>query len=193
MGKIFILILYFLVLLACSDGDNVRKYTEDHVALRGNNKAADDTVKPDTRKIIWETPVNWMEKEARGIRLATFDIKSENQFALCTIIPLQGDGGGIKANVKRWLSQLDLNMGSEDELDNFVLRQKRFTTQQKIPATYVDFTPLLNSIDQDTMMVLILKLPQETIFLKMIGKKNILQKNREKLLSLGQSLTVVEQ
>lgn len=193
MGKLFITIFCFFVLLACGDGEKVRKYKEDQVALKEKDKTANDTVKSDTRKIIWKTPAGWLEKEARGIRLATFDIKSDNEFALCTIITLQGDGGGIKANVIRWLGQLDLKMGSEDELDNFILKQKRFTTEQKMPATFIDFTPLVNSIDRNTMMALIIKLPRETIFLKMIGKNNILQKSREKFLTLGQSLKVAEQ
>lgn len=191
MKKFFILTLLFALLLACNGGDDVRSYTEKNVIEKNGERVSERTTKPELRRITWKTPPGWTEKESRGIRLATFDIRSGQQHALCTIVPLQGDGGGVKANVLRWLAQLDLKMDSEEALDEFVLKQKRFTTFNKIPATLIDFSPLAQSAKQQAMMALILRLSHETVFIKMIGEKTMLVKNREKLISLGNSLRII--
>lgn len=191
MGKFFIIIFIFAIQLACNGEEKVRRYTEKNPNKKNGEIGSKETVKAETGRISWTTPAGWVEKEALGIRLATFDVQYENQFALCTIVSLQGDGGGIKANVLRWLAQQDLKMGSEDDLDDFILKQKRFTTEQNIPATLIDFTSLVFSSEQQTMLALILNLPRETVFVKMIGERIVLVKNLEKLLSLGNSLRIV--
>jgi len=192
MGKYFIPIFFLVILFACENGDKVRNYKEKNSTVKNTQKIAPETEKTLTRKIIWKVPPGWIEKKARGIRLATFDIKFEDQYALCTIVPLRGDGGGIKANIQRWLIQLGIEFESEEKLDNFILEQKKFKTEQNIQATSIDFSPLVQSPDQQIMLALILRFPQETVFIKMTGKKFILLKNKEKFELLGHSLRIVQ-
>jgi len=139
---------------ACRQQPQTRKYEENSASA-----AAAPTqmqTRPHSVSWRWAKPLQWREEESAGLRLATFSITSGEEVGQCTLITLPGDGGGVQANVQRWLDQLHLPAFSQPEMADFLSRQKKLRTVNGLPVTIIDFAAL-----------------------KMSGGKALLEKNRE--------------
>lgn len=182
-----------LIFISCDSSDGVRQYTEDSPPVdisrdAGEKHAAAPAQQPDP--LTWDTPAEWVEeRKSSTMRLAAFSVRQDDKEAICTIIPLKGDGGGLKANVRRWLAQLDIRLKSEAELDQFIARQKRLTTSGGLPAVLVDFTGLQPAGDT-SILVGIVTLKGATVFIKMTGDTALLSGQKDRFLSLIESLKI---
>jgi phage-related protein len=99
-----------------------------------NIKPAAAEVRQDAGEVSqfsWETPAGWKQiEDTTGMRLAAFSIESGERQALCTIISLAGTAGGIKANVLRWASQIDVIMEPDSKkLEEFLAKKEDFRTR----------------------------------------------------------------
>ena len=187
---IFISFLIFFVFKNCENNSKVRNYKEKISDDKIDSKVQ---IKGEDRQfevLEWKIPDGWIEKKGSGFRLATFSIQSSEKEATCTIIPLRGDGGGLKPNVLRWLNQLGIGMDSGDELNRFISKQKKFKTSGNLSALFVDFTPLTHLKSDISMFVSVVSLQDTTVFVKMRGEKSFLIKNRDKFVSLCRSLKI---
>ena len=143
-------------------------------------------------ELNWEIPRGWTEKKGTGLRLATLVIGGEENQAVCTVVSLTGDGGGIEANIKRWMGQLSISskLDSEKELDRFLSRQNKIKTSGELSGLFIDFTDLDRSPDSLSMLVTVFRLPDKTIFVKMMDKKAVLSRHRDRYLSFIRSFEV---
>lgn len=140
----------------------------------------------------WDTPQGWSrEQKTSGMRLAAFSIKSQDKESLCTIIPLKGAAGGIRANVMRWLGQINVNMepGSE-KLEKFLSAGEDFRTKGGFPAVMIDFTTITPRPEDRSILATVITLQDSTIFIKMTGEKSHLVENKEKFKALSKSFTI---
>jgi hypothetical protein len=72
-------------------------------------------------EIKWTMPPGWKEDHAAGPgRQACLHFGQSDPKIEMTIVRLPGDGGGLVANVNRWLDQLGLDRASEAEVANLV-------------------------------------------------------------------------
>ena len=184
---IFVLLLIFLTSVNCDNSKEIRSYTEN---ISDNKIEKKDQKEPAGKSLSlkWDTPKGWVEQQGSGFRLATFVIKSENKEAVCTIIPLMGDGGGLELNVLRWLNQLKIVMDSEEDLKKFISEQKKYKTSGGLEAVLVDFTTLSNSNTGNSMVVAVITLKKSTLFIKMKGERSFVIKNRNDFISLFKSI-----
>ncbi len=58
-------------------------------------------------RLTWDTPAGWEELPAGGMRIASLR-PAGHPDADCSLIVLEGSGGGLEGNVNRWRSQLGL-------------------------------------------------------------------------------------
>jgi hypothetical protein len=140
----------------------------------------------------WDTPKGWSEvRKSTGMRLATFSIKSQNRESLCTIIPLKGAAGGTRANVIRWLGQINLKMepGSQT-VEKFLAAGEKLQIPGNFPAVLFDFTTVTAGPEDKSILATIITLKNSTIFINMTGVKSHLTENREKFKALSQSFTI---
>jgi hypothetical protein len=211
--KIFTFPLVLLVsvvftVVSCGDGGKVRKYKEKGATAKTESKSPHGTMKvptpapqAPTRKAMahfkWETPEGWIEtKASSSMRLATFTVKSGDRSSVCTIIPLQGTAGGVKANVSRWLGQVTAQSGHTDpmlaegdpaEVQNLLKSQEKFLTKAKFPAVFFDFTGVTQDDAAPSILATMITVGGSTVFIKMTGPKAILVENKAKFVALCKS------
>jgi hypothetical protein len=139
----------------------------------------------------WVKPPQWREAAGAGLRLATFSIASREDAGQCTLVTLPGDGGGVQANVQRWLEQLHLPSFSRTEMADFLSRQIKIQTGSGLPVFIVDFTAL--NVPQQrpgpSLLVAMITDEGQTLFVKLSGGKALLGKNRKVFFDFCRSLS----
>lgn len=197
-----------MLVVSCDKGDKVRKYTEKesppptrtHPPMtKTETPAPGDVNAPGAdasaahAHFFWKTPEGWdEEKKSSGFRLASFTVKSPGSTgqAVCTIIPLQGEAGGLKANVTRWLGQIVTDMGPTDaRVDELLKAQQKFLTHGQFPAVLIDLTAVTPNPTDKSILATVVTVNGNSVFIKMTGEKSILTENKEKFRDLCQSFT----
>jgi hypothetical protein len=194
----FSLLAVLLLFVSCDKGGTVRKYKE---RVPGEKTTATTPAKQDvpaepgekTRPYHWDTPEGWSEvPKTSSMRLATFAIKSQGKEAICTIIPLRGEAGGLKANVTRWLGQVTGSTeppGNTDKVSQLLDKQERFLTKGQFPAVLIDYTTVTSNPSDPSIMAAVITVHGNSVFIKMMGEKLLLQENKAKFKALCQSFT----
>jgi hypothetical protein len=139
----------------------------------------------------WEKPRQWLEEGSSGLRLATFSFAERKDPGQCTLVSLPGDGGGVQANVQRWLAQMQLPQFSPQELADFLKQQKTMRTGSGLPVTIIDFTALGRPPEPAAMGMLaaIINGENQTLFAKISGERSLLKKNKDIFLKFCQSVS----
>ena len=149
---IFIIATAFIFSPSCNNEQKVRKLNEKTTTIAPQqNKSA--TIEPKNEKFNWKKPDHWQAKESKGLRLATFSI---NDRILCTLIPLSKDGGGLTANINRWLAQLGLQL-TPQQVESFMAGRIDFKTNTSLSATFIYLKQIFKKLKKKTMLVAIIK------------------------------------
>ena len=140
-------------------------------------------------KVRWQVPQGWGVDSARPMREVTFIVGDE---ARCWITVLAGDGGGVLANVNRWLKELSLDPIDEQQLSELptemMLDGKAIVVEGSGPYASMGSTPRPGW----SMIGLIRNLADQAVFVKMVGPDTELKEARSKLKQLVLSLEVVQ-
>jgi hypothetical protein len=140
-------------------------------------------------QVKFDKPAGWSDKGGSTIRLATLVIDAAPNDAECTIISLQGEAGGLKPNVQRWLNQIDCEF-DENKLDDFLAKQARAQTAGGLPVVLVDLTPFKPRTATSDISIMVggISNNDSTIFVKFSGKKELLRKNKDMFSALCKSV-----
>ena len=142
--------------------------------------------------VSWSIPDGWKEKPAGGMRLASFGSDQDPGIDV-SIVSLGGMAGGVSANVNRWLKQIHLPSLDEEAFNQFLSKQKKFKTESGLAVTLIDLTMLQAREDNNTqpgMLAAMVEIPGRTVFVKMTGTVEEIDKNREAFRELCESLRV---
>jgi hypothetical protein len=178
---------------SCRNEAPTRSYEEKSGAAASQTSAAAER---DKRPVTggawrWKKPETWTQEKGTAMRAATFRIPGGKKEAECTIIPLAGEAGGIRANIKRWLDQLALPPMAEKDLERFLDASEKWTSADGWPALAFDFTTLEPSDSASVPisgMAAMIRTPGETVFIKMTGDRDRIIENRERFLALCRSI-----
>lgn len=140
--------------------------------------------------LSWTTPQGWQETPVGGMRLVSFVSTDKDNPVECTIISLGGQAGGLESNAARWMKQVNIDVPAQAELEKFLAAQKKIKTQNGFDATIIDLTQLQSpdDLESQSMMATIIVLPDMTVFVKIIGTRGAVLKNRDKFETLCESL-----
>ncbi|MDQ1352969.1 MAG: hypothetical protein QG657_3275 [Acidobacteriota bacterium] len=194
----FALAAVLLLMVSCGKSEKVRKYKEKE---KETTPASGPISTPDAglphSHFKWKTPEGWAEdKTSTGFRLAAFTIKSQDKEtkAFCTIVPLQGEAGGLKANVERWLGQIGGDaVPPASTVDKLLQAQEKFLAGGaggQFPGVLIDFTAVTSKPTDASILAAVITVNGNSIFIKMIGEKSHLSENKEKFKALCQSFTL---
>ena len=124
----------------------------------------------------WDVPEGWIEKAGEGMRLVTFTAQDTYPIE-CSIVSLGGMAGGLEANIRRWMGQINIPEISSEDLNAFLQKQEKITSQGGLSMTIIDFTQLQENGPQDvpSMIAGILTIQDKTTFIKMTGAKMAVQ------------------
>jgi len=182
----FVIILGIITLTIpltnCNKEGEVRTFKEKNQPLQEQSPQ-----QPIEIGFTWQTPEGWKAEGPSGLRLATLSIREEEGEAICTIIPLKQDGGGLKPNIVRWLAQLNLELNDDITLEQFIQNQRQFQTVAKLPATFIDFTPLAKNKTDVSMLITLIQLKEQTLFIKLKGKLAVLLSIKDSFYSFSKS------
>jgi len=164
---------------------------DPHSSFRKLNKSP-SLVPPDMTKSAstfkWATPDSWEEKKSDGFRLASFVKKNQLGSMLCTLIPLRGDGGGIKANLQRWISQLNLR-SNDLQIKQLMENKQKVQTSDQLEISIFDLTPLSQMGNvKESMIIAVLPVDNKTLFIKMTGSIEMLKAEKNRFVKLCSSL-----
>jgi len=138
----------------------------------------------------WETPEGWEEVQGSKSRDASWRVKGEPQTD-CSLSKLRGSGGGLLANVNRWLGQ----MGAQP-IDDKALAELPRKQLLGSDAVYLDVPGRYGGMGgqealQDARMLgFLLELPAAAIFLKFVGPASVVEANQGAFLELAASIAI---
>ncbi len=137
----------------------------------------------------WTAPEGWRETAGSGMRLVTFSLDRGGQTGLCTLVRLGGAAGGLEANVRRWLGQIQVPEPPASAWKDFLDRQERVRSAGGFDGVITDLTVLgPQEPDVPSMLAGLFMLEHETLFVKLTGPLALLRAEREAFASLCLSL-----
>lgn len=152
-----------------------------------------DAPKPDAgvgeaaAMLRWDLPAGWVERAPSAMRVANFAVSGSD--AECYLTILAGDGGGVGANVNRWLAQMQKPalVGAQiDELPRATL----FHREAVLLDVEGTFTGMSSGTAQAgrRLLGLLLVDPDGSAFLKFVGPTDVVERERKSFFALAASL-----
>ena len=149
---------------------------------------------PRENPLTWVLPEGWSEAgegaSPGGMRLINlrFGASGEGE---CYLSAMPGSAGGLEANINRWRGQMGLPEYSADELAK--LPKKPFLNRE---ATYVSIDGDFKGVGATAatkgyrLVGLVQPAPEFTIFVKMTGPKDLIEKNEAAFDQFIQSISI---
>jgi hypothetical protein len=130
-------------------------------------------------KLTWAVPSGWIQQPGSAMRLATLHPADDSTLD-CSIVSLPGGAGGLEANLKRWIGQINLDI-TDERLTQFISASH---------GHIFDFTQLQKGIDPSTksMIAAMIELDGTMVFVKMTGTIDSIHKHKDKFLALVKSV-----
>lgn len=134
----------------------------------------------------WDLPDGWSERAPSAMRVANFGVGGSD--AECYLTILAGDGGGVGANVNRWLAQMQrpaLGTAQIDALPRATLLHRE--------AVLLDVEGTLTGMSGGAgeagrrLLGLLLVDPDGSAFLMFVGPTDVVERERQSFLALASS------
>ena len=179
-------LLALLALAGCDRRVEIRTYREVTVAPTPVGALFDSTGgeagSAEGVNWHWVTPADWNELPGDGLRLARFGLPGGGE---STLVVLAGDAGGVEANVRRWLTQLGLDLPPERVRS---LLDDATAVRGDLDFTLFDFTPLVSGRDATAFLAAIASAGGQTMFVKAEAPAGVLGEQRAAFIELLSSL-----
>lgn len=137
--------------------------------------------------LAWDVPTGWEPAPPRMMRIVSFSLAGSDE-SECYVSILGGDGGGSLANINRWRSQMGqpaLDIEEIEALERIpVLEGSAMMIEIEGAFRGMDGT----AVDDALMLGVIRELPEQTVFVKMTGARDILAPERSAFVSFCRSL-----
>ncbi len=199
-GFVF-LVTVLLLLIACNKdkaaSKNFRSYTE--IVFRAPVEALQyidplDEIIQDQVSLdevsYSKIPQGWIEKRNKGSQSLRFvSFESEQSGLEISLVSFPGKVGGIEANLSRWMKQLNL-LPEKSLLASLAASLPVLTSLNNIPYVLVDFVAFANSPDSENILVAMMRFRDDTLFIKMQGKRSLIELERERFLAFVNALTL---
>ena len=174
-------------LVGCDREVSVRTYREVTVAPSPVGALFDSTGgqtggAPASESWRWVAPAGWNELPGDGLRLARFGLPGGGE---STVVVLAGDAGGVEANVRRWLTQLGLDLPPERVR---ALVGDAAPVRADLDFTLFDFTSLVSGRDATAFLTAIAPVGGQTMFVKAEAPAHVLIEQRSAFVDLLSSL-----
>ncbi len=183
-----------LAISACSGDPEPRRYSE--IAFR----TPDGVVRSAAPiEIDWTLPDGWIvQPEGDPMRIVGFWAprpelahtgERDPRSVDVSLVQLAGDGGGLHANVVRWLGQVGLIPGQAGQA---IAEAVPIATRTGETGIVVDFTNMLSGdLTQSRSIVGALMIGEDhSVFVRAIGDKEVLRKVKPQIIDFASSLAV---
>jgi len=149
--------------------------------------------------IAWSVPENWMQGEERRMRAATYMIApadGDSESAECGVFYFgPNQGGGIQANIDRWIAQFDQPDGGDPK----AAAKTHETEVAGMPCHFVETTgtytgamgPMAGQMEPKEgfkLMAAIVEGPEGAVFFKLTGPEKTVESARAEFDSMVKSV-----
>ena len=152
--KLFLLLLIFFFGCQLNNEEHINSYRVPKKLSFNNNEISSIPFK-------WDAPAYWIPSSKSSMRVASYLIPTSNGSADLSVIYLNGDGGGIPANVNRWREQLGLSKLSDEEI---ITSGETFSGNL---GKYKIYEIINVNNDKSAFLCSIISLPSSTVFTKL--------------------------
>ncbi len=129
--------------------------------------------------LSWTAPAEWSVQDERPMRVVTYSIpaaKGDAEAAELAVFYFgQGQGGGVDANVQRWVNQFQMPEGASAEKDTKTKKEKLAglpVTTVDVKGTYNGGGPMMGPATPKPgyrLLGAIIEGPQGAVFFKLTG------------------------
>ena len=154
-----------------------------HPAIPSMNAASTPTAEA-VAKPTWSVPAGWQPGELAQFLVARFVIAaSGDASAAVNVSQLNGDGGGLAANVNRWRKQLGLSPLADADIASLPM-----IDASGVKAVVADFTGTDARSGKPARLVgVVLPLNGQTWFYKLMGDTNLVGTQKDTFIQFVQS------
>ncbi|MCX7872639.1 MAG: hypothetical protein N2487_05080 [Verrucomicrobiae bacterium] len=128
-------------------------------------------------------PDDWKQQPPAPMAPLRYEVSSGSATAMITITRLDGDGGGLLANINRWRGQIKLPPVSPEDVDKQVSRVKTAVGE----ALVVDFFGTNTANNPTRVVGIIAPAGSYTWFFKMTGQEQAVNARKDELIKYVQS------
>lgn len=146
-------------------------------ATRFFDQEAEEPTGERQHPLVWTTPEGWTESPPSQMRLIDFKIGPAQEVE-CYLTAMPGTAGGLAANLNRWRTQMGQAPLTEEEIEKLPRKSLLGT-----PSHFLSIDGEFKGVGAETgqagfrMLGMIQQAPELTIFVKMTGPKDIVEKN----------------
>jgi len=137
----------------------------------------------------WSAPQGWTEEPGTGMRLVTFHRSSDAKAIDCSLVALGGMAGGLEANLRRWMGQIGVK-ATDDELSALIASAPNTSIKSGQGGKTFDFTSIQtkSELNAKSMIVVMVIMDEATLFIKMSGTLDTVNKNKDDFFKLVSSV-----
>lgn len=145
-----------------------------------------------TSRPPWTAPAGWTEKEASGMRIASYGITApDGRSADASVVPLGPTAGSELDNVNRWRTQLGLGAVTDPELAGLTQAVPIGSVNGKL-YDLVGEQPTLDGKYKPRTLAAVLSVGGATVFFKLTGEDALVAENKPKFLAWLKSVDTGE-
>jgi hypothetical protein len=146
---------------------------------------------PTAGGLAWTAPAGWVDKGRSGIREVTFTVPGETGDGIeCWALFLAQDGGGLEANVNRWLAEVGQPSLTAEQVAALPRLQVLGRASVLVEGTG-DYKGMGGPEQSGAgLLGLICLLPGRSLFVKMVGPAEAVAAQRENFVRFCESLTL---
>lgn len=196
-----IFLMSFMWIMGCEQAPLVRNYTESLIAppplpkptgvgpaspMSASTPPAGQAGTPASGALDWILPEAFALTQGDSLRMLSFAIKGHGD-SDGSIVFLPGQAGGIDANVKRWLGQLELTL-DEAAFAAFLKTAETIEAKDGMSFLAFDFTRLARDQGAASFLAAVATTEVGTYFLKLKGPAQLLSANKAPFNALCASL-----
>ena len=139
------------------------------------------------RGFAWKAPNGWVKGSEQAMRLVTYQLGSKRNTE-CYITVLPGKAGGVGENINRWRKQMG-NQPMKSETLSALSEIQILNQNAKIAEIKGNYTGMDSVTKKDFMMqAAVCELPNNMLFIKMVGPQLDVEKERGNFLQFCASI-----
>ena len=183
--KFSVITSFVALLFYCDKKDHIHTFrlpkTQDSKQMVNVKKE-----KQSNSKLIWTTPSLWKEVPGHSMSLASFQVPCRKESGDLSITTLEGNSGGIDANVNRWLGQIGLTPYSEAEINSLKIVKNGKLGQ-------FNYFKLINNENEDqAILASIYNIENTSIFVKLMSNLSCIMESENEFVKFCENIALSE-
>ena len=165
--KVLFLYIFLDFILGCRETDGIKYYK----VPKSNHNINKQVISTSSESNLeWVKPDSWIQYNGSSLRLLSFKVPYSSGEGDLSVMILEGDGGGLTANVNRWCRQL----GISDKTKNQIEEMSELISGSM--GNYRIFELIGEADNTNAFLCSIIPIQKKTLFVKMsIDSKGIFQ------------------